>query len=100
MLPLFIICSNDTFINGTFFHIYELGLYLQDYGVDVYFITVKSDKDFYSIRYTKTLKKNILKNYTEHIITKYNVLAYNIYNDYQFYQILKKAQNIYYLITD
>jgi len=101
LLPLFIICNNNSeIINGTFFHVYELGLYLQDRGVDVYFITVKSDKDFYSIRYTKTLKKITLKNYTEHIIKKYNVLAYNIYNDYQFYQILKKAQNIYHLITD
>lgn len=100
MLPLFIICSNDTFIlNGTFFHVYELGLYLQDHGIDIYFITAKSNEDLYSIRYTKTLKKIILKNYPRHII-KYNVLFYNIYNNHQFYLISKNAQNIYHLITD
>ncbi len=100
MLPLFIICSNDTFIlNGTFFHVYEIGLYLQDLGVDVYFLTAKHDIDFYSKRYNKTLKTISLKNYPRHI-TKYNVLSYNIYNNHQFYLIFKKAQNIYHLITD
>ena len=57
----FIICSNDTFIlNGTFFHVYELGLYLQNFGVDVYFITAKNDVDIYSIRYTQILKTTSL----------------------------------------
>ena len=77
-MPLFIICSNDTFIlNGTFFHVYELGLYLQNLGVDVYFITAKNDVDIYSIRYTQTLKITSLQNYPRHII-KYNVLYYTV----------------------
>lgn len=103
MNPIFIVCNNRTnSFSGTYTHMYEIGLYFQDLGFDVRFITRPCESDVgidFTKRYWKHLKTHTFVNYPRDI-TKYNVIFYNFYDHYNFYDMLKNANKLFYLITD
>ena len=102
MLPIIIVSTNKkTILNGTHVHMYEIALYLQDKGLDVYFLSTTHNEDMinnYEERYTKTIPIYTIDTLPQ--LHTYNIFCYRYYMNDNINRLYTNATSISYLITD
>jgi len=101
----FILCTNNiNKYNGTYSHCYEIGLYLQDVGLNVCFLSISNEKNnyVYDIKYNNHIPIFNMIDFLYNDIKEYCIILYAFYKHLSYFMIpfLSKAKHIFYLITD
>lgn len=88
-------------LHGTSMQMYEIALYLQDIGYNVYYLSVTQDEKMfnsYEKRYTKNLPIYTIDTLPK--LKNYYIFCYMYYIIPEILELYKKAINIHFLATD